>query len=362
MGMKSRKTTTCFYGLCLTLVLLAGLVGACTKFLTTLTQSSPASTSASIIANKKIILKFALQSFPTEIDAIAIDDFANSFNERAQGKAEIMVFGNRSLGLSTQYLDMVKTGAVEIAELPLGVIEEASPVFIAPSLPFMFNNRASFLAAREPMAEAVFNDVLEKKYNQKPILWFAGGEYNLGSVNKSIKTTEDMKNILVAAAAPVQFSILKALGASAVNVAGPELYGALEKGVVDAVLIPSEPAVKMKLSEVMHYWTVCEMHTSFGCVTINLEVFNNLTEDLKVILFEEGIKCGDSLTERIIAVEDGSSEQLRKSGVKFYTLPADERAKWEQACHPIWDDYIQKVGADGEKLISIAEEADKANR
>ena len=358
--MGTRKLATYFSVLFLMLLLIAGLVGACIESPAASPSNFSPSTSVSVVSHNKIILKLALQSSPTEPDALAIDDFAKCFNEHAEGKAEIVVYGNRSMGLSTQYLDMVRTGAVEMAELPLGLIEDDSPVLIAPSLPFLFNNTAASIAAKELMAEAVFHRFFEKKYNQKPIFWYTGSTYNLGSVNKSIKTIIDMKNMLIAAASHVQFSILNVLGASNANVVGPDLYDALEKKVVDAVLIPSGPAVKMNLSKVMHYWTVCEMHTSYGCVTINQEVFNNLTEDLKGILFEEGKKCGNSITERIIALEKESADQLRKSMVSFYILPDNERERWKQACLPIWEEYLQRAGADGEILLSIANEANKA--
>ena len=125
--------------------------------------------------------------------------------------------------------------------------------------------------------------------------------------------------------------------------------------------MPVDGAIATKLYEVMQHWTVSDVHIGMSCLSANLDVFNKLPEDLQTILLEEGKTWGDDLNQKRAAAEAEMYAQLKQAGVEAYELPAKERERWAQACRPIWDEYVAKVGPDGEKLIAIADEANKAN-
>jgi TRAP-type transport system periplasmic protein len=331
-------------------VLMAGSAGSCAK-----SSPTPAESTAS---TGMITLKLAIESFPEDSITLEINKFARSFNEHAKGKAEIVVYGNGSLGPSGQYIDMVRTGAIDLGVEPM---VHNIPVSGVINLPFLLDNIAARRAAMEPILEVVFNKNFEKQFNQKPISWYPVAYHDLGSTSKPIKTMEEMKNMLIAVASPMQAKIVKALGGSSVVVEGPQVFGSLEKGVVDGIILPANAAIAMNLSQVMHYWTVCRIHTTYSSLNVCLDTFNKLPPDVQDILLEEGKKCGESTANRVDSEEMELDAVLKDSGVQLYELPAAERERWRQACLFLWDEEIARIGPDAKKITAIADEANQAN-
>jgi TRAP-type C4-dicarboxylate transport system substrate-binding protein len=139
------------------------------------------------------------------------------------------------------------------------------------------------------------------------------------------------------------------------------VFGSLEKGVVDGIMIPASAANAMKLYEVMHYWTICRIHTAYCSVNVCLDTFNKLSEDVQVILVEEGKKCGEVTTKNVEAVVMNSTGELKQSGMELYEVPAAERDRWRQACFALWQEEISKVGPAAEIIIAFVDEANKIN-
>jgi len=324
------------------------LAGSCAEF-----SSAPAAGTTPV---KLITLRLAIESFPEDSITQEVDKFARSFNDHAKGKAEIVVYGNGCLGPSGQYIDMVRTGAIDLGVEPM---VQTNPVYSVVDLPFLLNNKAARRQAMEPILETVFDKDFEKQFNQRPISWYPVAYHDLGSVKKPIKTLEDMKGMLISVASPMQAQMVIALGGSSVQVDGPDVYGSLEKGVVDGILLPVNAAIAMNLSKVMHYWTVCNVHTAYSSINVNLETFNKLPNDIQAILVEEGKKCGESTTNRVDTQEMVLAYELKQSGVEFYELPAVEHERWRKACLALWNEEIARVGPKAETIIAIANEANK---
>lgn len=373
--MKTRKLVVWMGVLSLVLVLLAGLAGACNDGAAEpaateepATTGKPATTEEPAAAEEPgeeveaITLRLAIATFPEEPLTYAINDFAASFNEHAQGKAEIVVYGGASLGDDPQYLEMVRTGAVDLAVEQLGHMVTDAPIFGFADLPFLLDNEAARDAAITPMAEAVFNRVFMEQFNQKPITWTPINFLDMGSVKEPVKTLEDLEGKIISCNAGMEFKIITALGGSPMQVSGPEVFGALEKNVVDAILMPVDAAFAMNLAEVMPYWTVSQVHTAYSVLNMNLDVFNGLPEDIQALIVEEGAKCQQDGTARIVESYGFMSGMLQEAGMEFYTLPTEERERWKEVCLPIWDEFIAEIGPDAETLVQICQEANAANQ
>jgi C4-dicarboxylate-binding protein DctP len=345
------------------LLLVAGLIGSCANATAPKEVIAPATKSEAPSAEPKpASLWLAIQAYPIEPPSVVTEEFALSFNEIAAGRAEIVVYDRGSLGMSNQYLDMLRTGAIDIAIFPLGHIEKDAPVFTAPGLPFIFKNTTACAAAIEPMADAVFNDIFENQFNQRPLGWAPTSTPNIGSAKKPVRVMEDYNDMLIAVTSPAQFKSLEVLGAEPVNVSGPNLLGAFEKGIIDAVLMPVDGAMAMKLYDVINYWTVSEMLIGSVCMNINLDALYALPEDLRSALFEKSKEWGIGCRDSLFAAEAAMTEQMAQVGVEIYVLPDEERAKCEAACRPIWYEYVNEAGPDGEVLIAIAQEANRTSQ
>ena len=99
--------------------------------------------------------------------------------------------------------------------------------------------------------------------------------------NKPINSIEDIKGMKIRMGGKLQGKVLKDLGGVQVNLAGSEVYQALEKGVIDAseYNIPSVDRM-MGLQEITQYWASPAWHapSAIFSVIINKKVWDGFSE------------------------------------------------------------------------------------
>ncbi len=105
--------------------------------------------------------------------------------------------------------------------------------------------------------------------------------------NKPIRSIEDIKGMKIRMGGKLQGKVLKDLGGVQVNLAGSEVYQALEKGVIDAAEynIPSVD-VNMGFQEITKYWASPSWHATGAIfsVLINKKVWDEFSPEHKEML------------------------------------------------------------------------------
>ena len=81
-------------------------------------------------------------------------------------------------------------------------------------------------------------------------------EAALMSKSKPIRTLDDMKGMKIRTPSAAQSSQLEALGAVPIDMPANQIYNSLDRGVVDAAMIPISGAIDFKLIEVARYFTL----------------------------------------------------------------------------------------------------------
>lgn len=105
--------------------------------------------------------------------------------------------------------------------------------------------------------------------------------------NKPINSIKDIDGMKIRMGGKLQGKVLKDLGGVQVNLAGSEVYQALEKGVIDACEfnIPSVDSM-MALQEISKYWSSPAWHapSAIFSVLINKKVWDGFTPEQREML------------------------------------------------------------------------------
>jgi len=142
----------------------------------------------------------------------------------------------------------------------------------------------------------------------------------------------------------------------------PELYQALQKGVVDGGLYPIEVNKGWKMAEVVDYCTLDLpiAYTSTFYVVMNKDKWASLPEDVKATIKQINqewvAKHGKAWDESDAA---GKAYLLEKGG-KIIPLSPEEGAKWKKTVAPVIDEYaadVEKKGLPGKELVVFTQES-----
>src|SRR5690242_17406097 len=174
-------------------------------------------------------------SWPKSLDTLygGCEYFAKRVAEMSDNKFQVQVFAAGEIVPGLQVLDAVQNGTVEIGNTACYYYwgKDAALTF-GTALPFGVNTRQMNAWLRFGEGEALMNELLAK-YN---IIAFAAGNTGAqmgGFFRKEIKTVDDLKGLKFRVGG-FAGTILSRLGVVPQQLAGGDIYPALEKGTIDA--------------------------------------------------------------------------------------------------------------------------------
>ena len=170
---------------------------------------------------------------------------------------------------------------------------------------------------------------------------------------------EDWDGLLVHTISPVTSVVTEALGGAAVPRPFPEAYPLLEKGTVEAAITAPAAMNVFALSDVADYVTKTYMIAVLHGFSINLDAWDKLPGSIQDTLQEEVDKISDEIDEWLITEWEADFAKLAAAGVEIYDVPQTEMDRWKAKITPYIEEQLAIYGDFGEKVMEIADEANK---
>jgi TRAP-type transport system periplasmic protein len=157
---------------------------------------------------------------------------------------------------------------------------------------------------------------------------------------------------------------MKAMGANPTPIAWPEVYTALQQGVVDGMENPPGLFYSMKFHEQQKHLTLNKHLYSLHTAMINEGFFQSLPEDLKKFVVESADLAKTIGRSQAFLLERVALERLKEAGVQIHTpTPAEFDAFRKLGQPPAlelvrkeigneWVDGALKAVADAEKSLT----------
>lgn len=306
------------------------------------------------LADKKMELKFGHVAPPFHGQSKGADAFAEYVKEKTGGAIEIKTFPFGQLGSETSMAEQVQSGTLQMASITTAVLQNYVPQVAVMDLPFVFPNRET--------AYAVIDDPewQEKIFSYLPAKGFIGigwteNEFrDITNTKRDIRTPEDLQGLKIRVMkSPVYLDTFKALGASPIDLAFPQIYNALQNGTIDAQENPLLTSILIKATEVTKHVTNTDHILTECMIIVNPEVWKSLSDEQQKIFheaanvaIETNRKVNRQLEEKLPKSGLSIPEYCKKNGVKVIDLTPEERDAFRKTMTAVWDKYKKKVGAD----------------
>ena len=198
--------------------------------------ASGAAIAAPALAQTQPTINWRLaSSFPKSLDTIygAAEVFSKRVSQLTNGKFNIRVFAGGEIVPALQVLDAVQAGTVEMGH-------SASYYYFGKDPTFAFDAAVPFgLTSRQQTAwfdQGGGRELLREFYRDYGIMNFQGGNTGTqmgGWFRKEIKTVKDLDGLKMRVSA-FAGKVMQPLGLVPQQIAGGDIYPALEKGTIDA--------------------------------------------------------------------------------------------------------------------------------
>ncbi len=317
----------------------------------TLVIGTPAATRAATIN-----LTYSNFFPPSHIQSKLAAAWCKEVEKRTNGKVKITYYPGQTLTKGKNCYDGVVNGLSDIGMSVLAYTRGRFPIMEGVDLPLGYTSGK----VATKICNAVYNKFKDPGFNDTQVMYLmAHGPGLLFTKKKAVRKLEDMKGLKIRAHGTTA-ALVKALGGTPVAMPMPELYQALQKGVVEGAFYPMEVNKGWKMAEQVKYCTLslsCAYTTSFF-VVMNKKKWNALPADVKktieAINKEWIVKHGEAWDSSDAA---GKKYFLEKGG-KIITLSKAELARWKKASKPVIDGYIAKMkkkGINGKEIVDFIE-------
>jgi TRAP-type C4-dicarboxylate transport system substrate-binding protein len=312
---------------------------------------------ASQSTKSKATLKEQLWRFSNFLPPGHWSNWCNSFlldqiEKRTNGKIKTRLYVGEALGKAAEHYNMVVTGRAEIGELTTGFAPGTFPLCDVLKLPFSWNSALEgSLVAGHLLRNGYLDDTLRKDVKTIAInmtiplkIW----------TKKPVSTLEGLKGLRLRVSGGLDIQTIEALGINAIAMPLPEVYPALEKGVIDGGVYGEENAVDFKYAEVVKYMIDLPLCYAVHLIFLNRKIWDSLPKDTQATLEEafreEEIHWGETLD--VLIREKHRTILREKYNYKVVDISPSEVEKIKVATSRVKDDWIanmEKKGLPGKK-------------
>lgn len=273
--------------------------------------------------------------------------WAKELEERTGGKVKAEIFGAGSAyGEAARQSDQVKAGVVDIALGLAGIPRGRFPATSIIELPFMVDRAGP---GSQALWQLYKEGALGKEYDDFKVLALFvhhGGLFH--TVNRPVRSLDDLKGLRLRTPSPAVSAMLEALGASPVGMPPAQIYESLERGVLDGVVTTWDLVSAIKLNETLKYHTDARSYAAAFYVVMNKQTYDALPEDVRKVIDE---MSGDALVAKFGPWWDkwearGKEDAIRR---KQEIIEVDDatRTAWAKQLQPMTDAYLETLAGEG---------------
>ncbi len=302
---------------------------------------------APAIAQSQPVLKWRLtSSFPKTLDTIfaVAETFSRTVSEATDGNFHIQVFPPNEIVPGLQAADAVTNGSVEMCQTSSYYYVGKDPTFaFGTAVPFGMN-------ARQQNAWLYFGggqELLNAFYEKYKIYSLPGGNTGAqmgGWFRREVKSVADLNGLKMRIAG-LAGRVVSKLGVSPQQIAGGEIYQALEKGTIDATewVGPYDDA-KLGFNKVAPYYYYPGWWEGGPTIHffINIEKWHALPKSYQALLTSAAAAANLEMLARYDALNPPAIKNLVASGTRLRPFPPDVM----EACLKAANELYAEIGKD----------------
>ena len=136
------------------------------------------------------VFKVAFNQADTHPQAVVINNMGDRIKERTEGRYDLEVFPNETLGAQKDTIELVQAGSIDFAFVAGGLLENFNPDFVVFNLPYTFDSQEhQRKTVNDPEITGDLFTSIEDK-NVSVLAGFHGGIRNVYNSKKPINTPE----------------------------------------------------------------------------------------------------------------------------------------------------------------------------
>jgi C4-dicarboxylate-binding protein DctP len=284
-----------------------------------------------------------------------LEGFAADVKTNSNGQVDVQIFPAEQAAKANENHPSVARGGIEAAASTNFQWGNTIPEMNLTVIPYYFTDLKKIRNWFDSPAATILEAKLEQR-GVKNLMWLYTTRSAVFTANKPLLKPDDFKGVKIRGLNRLADMALTAVGAAPSAMAAPEVYQALQSGVLDAAFTDVSAGVSRRFYEVQKFGTVTPYFMVWYHVYVNPAWFEKLPP-----AHREAIQKAARATElKALDVTEATAaaavEHLKKSGMKVHVNTPEEDAVWKNAMQkPVIDEFLRLAPQDGKKLLDAIE-------
>ena len=273
---------------------------------------------------------------------IAATKFEELVEERTDGKVNIEIFPNASLGDERTLLEGMQIGTVDMGVITNGPVANFVEEMAVFELPFLFPSpEAAYSVLDGPIGQELLDKLAD--VNLKGLAYAERGFRNLTNSERAVNSPEDLDGLRIRVMEnPVYTDTFRELGANAIPMAWTEALTAMQQGTIDGQENPVNVIHSFKLDETQNYMTLSRHTYAPAIFVMGMPAWNQLPEAAQAVLEEAAQEAAEHERQVNADMEAEQLAALREAGMEINDAPDMEA--FQAAVAPVYEKYGEQFG------------------
>jgi tripartite ATP-independent transporter DctP family solute receptor len=285
------------------------------------------------------VMKLALNQAQSHPSFIALEKFGEDLKEATDGRWDVQVFPDSTLGPQDEYAQQVGDGVIDLAIVSAPQLENLNKDFTIFSLPTVFDSidhQMDVLADKEIVGDLYGS--LEESNNVTVVGGFTQGARSIYLKDGVAETPADLegKKIRVQPS-PVFIAMMEALGASPTPMDFSEVYTGLQSGTIDGAENNEISYLSTKHYEVAPYFSFTRHLIGADFLIINADTLAEMTDEDRTAFDDAWTATWQNHTELWKTNTETDIKSAEDAGAEFTEVDGEA---FVDALSPLLDEFI----------------------
>ncbi|MDR6940030.1 TRAP transporter substrate-binding protein [Arcanobacterium hippocoleae] len=270
----------------------------------------------------------------------ALEKFGADISKKTNGRYKVEVFPNEQLGSQQEVLQMVKSGAIEMAIVSGTQLENVNQDFRVLNMPTTFSSIQHQISVLQD--QNIVGDLFASLADTENITVLGGytqGARHVYTTYGPVQTPQDLhgKKIRVQES-DMHIRMIELMGGSATPLSYGEVYSALQAGVLDGAENNEVSFNTARHMEVAPYYSFTNHLVGLDYMIMRHDLLAAMPAADRELFYETWYDSMDYHTQLWIDYTAESVKIAKENGAKFNSV---DSAAFREALSPIVDQFLQ---------------------
>ncbi|SHL21769.1 TRAP transporter substrate-binding protein [Halomonas caseinilytica] len=272
--------------------------------------------------------------------------WAESVEEASGGELKVEMYPSGTLAKADAIYEAVGNGVADIGATAQGYTAGRFPLSQIVELPGVATTATQGACVLQTLYDEGHLD--EEYADTKPLFMFTTGPGGIHTVDTDIQTPSDLEGLRIRRPTSVAGDMLENMGATPVGMPAPDIYTAMQRGVVDGLSFPWEGLKGFRINELVNYHTEVPFYTLIFVATMSQRTYDSLSPEQQAVIDDhsgmqwaanagavfdrldregkqEAIEAGHTIREVENPLEDPDWQKPLQAGIDSYLAELEAR-------------------------------------